>query len=775
MTSFRISRCALAAIVVSAPAFAVAQSVASIESVIVTARLRSEDAQKVPVTLSVVDSVLLDHTDTDNLQQLARLVPSLGYVSPNPRNTAFTIRGLGSSVVAVSQANDGLEPGVGFYVDGVYHARPATAAFDYSDLARVEILRGPQGTLFGKNTTAGAINVVSQRPAYVPEFDAEFSRGEFNFTQAKVTAGGALVDGTLAGRVAALVTTRDGVLTNANSGQLQNDIDNASIRGQLLWDATTAMQWRLSADFTSIDTHCCTQVYVGVGTTLRSANRQYAALAAGKYYAPPSLNPYDRLTDIDAPLAVDTSEGGIALTGDWQLKAGTLTSISAWRFWNWNAANDRDYTDLVIQTRQGIPSRQDQYSQELRFASTPGRFEYVTGLYFFTQTITGRPVTIYGPDAAYWLLPGQNMPANLLDGFGTDGRTRFESDSSAVFGEATWHLNDAWALTAGLRYTAEDKHGEYDTFVFGGLATTVPAQLNAKLSILRPQSYRATVDDGSTSGRINLGYQLSDDVMLYAGYARGSKSGGINMSGLPLNAANQPVLALAAIEPEQNTTIEAGVKSAWLDQRLLLNAAVFHTEVEDFQANVVDSGPGALRGYLANVDEVRVDGAELELSAVLSERWSGRFSLNWTDGEYASYQNAPCPLELIGNSTSACDLSGRPLPATPELSASIGGEYHRKVQWFGSEGDAWARVDVTGRSSSYGDPADSRALLIAGYGLVNLNLGFQQETWQLNLWARNALNKNFMQNLTIQAGNAGLIVGTPGDPRMAGMTVRVKY
>ena len=137
-----------------------------LETIIVTARLRPEDAEAVPISLSVVNSNTLETTYTNNISQLTSLVPSLNYVSPNPRNTAFTIRGLGSSVVAVSQSNDGLEPGVGFYVDQVYHGRPATAAFDFVDLDRVEVLRGPQGTLFGKNTTAGAINIV--RKPFLP-------------------------------------------------------------------------------------------------------------------------------------------------------------------------------------------------------------------------------------------------------------------------------------------------------------------------------------------------------------------------------------------------------------------------------------------------------------------------------------------------------------------------------------------------------------------------------------------------------------------------------
>jgi iron complex outermembrane receptor protein len=196
----------------------------------VTARRRAEDAQRIPGSLSVVGGELLDRSYTVNTQQLSQLVPALNYSSANPRNTAFTIRGLGSSVVAVSQANDGLEPGVGFYVDQVYHARPATAAFDFSDIAQVEVLRGPQGTLFGKNSTAGAINITTREPTFKPEATEEISVGSFNFVQARAAASGPLTD-TLAFRISGVSTRRDGVIDNVRTGQDHNGIGNQAVRG----------------------------------------------------------------------------------------------------------------------------------------------------------------------------------------------------------------------------------------------------------------------------------------------------------------------------------------------------------------------------------------------------------------------------------------------------------------------------------------------------------------------------------------------------------------
>ena len=750
-----------------------------VSDILVTARQRPEAAQTVPAALSVVGGAWLDRSLAVNTQALTTIVPALAYSSANPRNTAFTIRGLGSSVVAVSQANDGLEPGVGFYVDGVYHARPATAASDFSDIERVEVLRGPQGTLFGKNTTAGAISITSRLPSFTPAASEEVSLGERRLVQARAMATGPLVDDVLAYRVSGLLTRRDGVIHNVRTGADQNSVDNQAVRGQLLFTPSAAVRLRLVADYARFGGDCCTQVYLRVGTSLRSPSRQYAALAAAAHYAPPSTNPYDRLTDIDAGLGVDTNEGGIAATLDWNLGAATLTSISAWRFWNWDAANDRDYTGLPIQTIQHIPSRQDQISQELRLASNGDRrFSYVAGLYYFRQVITGRPISIYGAYGAPWLLGtatsnGTAIPANLLDGYGQDGNTRFAVNSYAVFAEANWKVLPRLTLTGGLRQTWEDKNGQYATTVSGGPATDNAALIAARLSVLRPQSYAASNSDASLSGRANLAWQVAPAIMAYAGYAQGFKSGGINMSGLPLDGANQPVLATAVIRPERNVTWEGGIKTQWWNRRLTLNLAAYRTTVRDFQATIVDSGQTvALRGYLSNIPRVRVQGVEADAAL----HWGGLTltgALAYADGRYADYPKGPCPMEVQTAATAACDLTGKALTGLSRWSETLGLDYRLPM----GRGEWVAHGDTAWRSSYNGDPSLSRYTMIDGYALTNASLAWRSRRdggpgVELGLFARNLFNADYIQNLTIQAGNSGLILGTPSDPRTFGVTFR---
>jgi len=767
-------------LVVALPAQAQTTPDADTDDIVVTARQRAENVQTVPIAVSVVSGEQLDRAYTVNTQQLSLLVPSLNYSSANPRNTAFTIRGLGSSVVAVSQANDGLEGGVGFYIDQVYHARPATAAFDFSDIDRIEVLRGPQGTLFGKNSTAGAISITTRLPTFTPEASEEISVGSFNYVQAKASASLPLTD-TIAARISGLVTRRDGVIRNIVTGEDHNGIGNQAVRGQLLFQPNDRVSVRLIADFTNFESNCCTQVYFRVAPTLKPAARQYPALAAGVGYTPASLDPYDRVTDIDAALGVSTNEGGVSAIANWNLGAATLTSVSAWRFWNWDAANDRDYTGLPIQLVQHIPSRQDQYSQELRLASNgEGALSYVGGLYFFRQRVIGRPISIYGPLAAYYLVgpttgaAATPVPGNLLDGFGSDGRTDFQSNSYAAFGEVNWRPLRGLTITGGLRYTYEKKKGSYDTFTFGGLQTANAALNSAKLSILRGQDYAARVNGGALTGRANLAYQFTPDVFGYAGFARGAKSGGINMSGLPLDNANQPALNTAVVRPEQNTNYEIGLKTRLFGRRLTLNVDAYYTRVTDFQANVTDTGAAAaLRTYLANIPKVTVKGIEADANVQVSKRFSLNASAAYADGKYDSYPNGPCPIERIGSATTVCDLSGIALPSLPKWSVTYGGDYALPIDPLG--GSIALHLDGRSQTKQFGDPTGSAYTVIGGYTLVNGSVGFRSRRgWEIAVFTRNLFDRNYIQNVTIQAGNTGLILATPSDPRTVGVTFRAR-
>jgi len=752
----------------------------ALEEIVVTARYREENLQTIPVAVSVVDNELLESSYTVNPQQLTQLVPSLYYNSANPRNTAYTIRGLGSNTLSISAANDGIEPGVGFYVDQVYHGRPATAAFDFTDIERVEVLRGPQGTLFGKNTTDGAIHIISRLPTFDFESNAQVSVGDHDYMQAKGSVSGPFGDN-VAGRLSAQVVQRDGLLHNVVTGEKLNELDNFAVRGQILVMPNDRLDLRFIADVSNLDSACCTQSYLRVGTSLRNAARQYPALAAGLGYAPPSTNVYDRLSDIDAALHVETEDGGFSTIADWDFGGTTLTSVTAWRYWDWDVANDRDYTGIPIQMVQRIPSRQDQYSQEIRFASNgDGAFNYVAGFYYFSQEISGTPISTYGPEAAYWLLNPANftvpIPRNLLDGYSQTGTSDFDMDSNAAFGEVNYAFTDRLTGTLGLRYTDEDQQGAYATQVSGGAdltglpPATAAELLRAKLSIFRPQSYTAADDGGSWSGRANVAYEFTSKLFGYVSYARGYKSGGLNMSGLPLDAANQPTLATAVIEDERNTTTEVGLKSTVLKGRGTVNVAAFHTVVEDYQSNVVSSlETAAIRSYPSNIPEVQVQGVEVDFAARLTDAFTLRAGIAYADGENTDYPAGPCPLEVQTAATVACDLTGKPLAGLSELSGTLGFDYLKSM----GDGEFSLHWDTNYRDGYFSDTSASIYTWIDGFSVTNASVGYRfARGWELDLFARNLLDEEYVTALTIQTGNSGLILGQAGEPRTVGLTFR---
>ncbi len=313
----------------------------------VTARRREESVQDVPIAVAAIGGDQLAATGSSSVGRLTQLLPSFQFYSTNPRNSAANIRGLGAPF---GLTNDGIEQGVGVYVDQVYTSRIAAATFDFLDVERIEVLRGPQGTLYGKNTTAGAINIATARPSFAWEGRAELTLGNLGLVQSKGSVTGPLGDD-VAIRLGVSTTDRRGTIYNVRSGERQSELNNIGLRGSLLWRATDSLDLILSADWSRQDPNCCVQIPARVGVTQRPANRQFPALAAAFGYAPPSLNAFDRLTDIDVPLSAQQEIGGVSLLAEWDLGPGMLTSVTAFRYWDWVPSNDRDFIGLPITTQ----------------------------------------------------------------------------------------------------------------------------------------------------------------------------------------------------------------------------------------------------------------------------------------------------------------------------------------------------------------------------------------------------------------------------------------
>jgi iron complex outermembrane recepter protein len=743
------------------------------QSVIVTARRVEEVAQDVPIPVSVLKGDLVSDAGAFNVNRLKEMIPTVQFYSTNPRNSAINIRGLGAPF---GLANDGLEPGVGLYIDGVFFSRPASATLDFLDVDQVEVLRGPEGTLFGKNTTSGAINVTTRKPSFTRGTEVEVNYGSLQFVQAKASVTGPLAK-SLAGRVSFSGTTRDGTTFNTLTRQNVNDMNNVGIRGQLLFAPSDRLAVTLAIDDTRQRATCCTQVVEGVAPTLRPANRQWAQIIADLHYTPPSYDAFDRRTDIDSPLRSYQDLGGASLNVDWKVGRGRLASTTAWRYWNWDPASDRDFIGLPVTTISAGTSKQHQWTQEVRYAGdVSSRANFVAGAFLFGQQINSDPVITQEQGSAAWrflLAPGPLAATpGLLDGYGFKQYLKYDNLSAALFGQLQWSITDRLRVLPGIRVNYDQKKVDFDQQVYGGLQTTNPALLALKLSVLAPQAYTANVGDTNTSGQITAAYKIAERVNAYGTFATGFKSVGLNLNGLPTDANNQPVLAAATVKPEDVRNFEVGIKTTPF-RAVTANVAVFDTEIKDFQAQVTNGSVGVIRGYLANAEKVRVRGAEFDGSARVRAGLSLYGAVAYTDGKYVTFTDAPPPIEDTGGPQFE-DISGTPLPGISKWAVSVGGEASRKASVYGHAGEYFAALDASYHSSFSSSATYSRYMVVPGYTLMNARVGFRTAGgWTVSIWARNLFNTDYFDLLTAAPGNTGLIVGQPGDPRTAGITLRL--
>lgn len=791
----------------------------SSETVTVSARRIEEDLQRVPLAVSVVSNETIANTGAYNVNRLTQLQPSLTFYSQNPRNTSVNIRGIGAPL---GLTNDGIEQGVGVYVDQVYYNRVAATTLDFVDVERIEVLRGPQGTLYGKNTTAGAINITTRAPSFDFEARGELSVGNYDFKQAKASISGPITDD-IAFRFSVANTTRRGTVYNTTSRSWNNGQDNIGLRGTVLWNANPDLRVTVSADYNVQDANCCVAYYARVGTTQRALNRQWASLAAAQNYTVPSTNHFDRITDIDAPLRARNEHGGASVVAEYNVGGGTLTSVSAWRYWDWGPANDRDYTGLPITPNSQNPTKQNQFNQELRYAYQGEGYDFVVGVFGFHQQIRTGGTESQGPAASRFTLNPGNVPPGAPGCAGTAANLRacnpavlnnltaandivLKNSSAALFGKFNWKVTDRLTVSPGIRFNYDEKSGSYSSVVTGtasdgtrqlvlytGPYSTDPWIADQR-GVRAPIFYAPRLAKSNVSYDLNVSYQLEDNILAYATYAKAYKSGGINLNGIPTDANNVPIMAAATIKPEDVNAWETGVKTQWWDNRATLNVTGFWTEIKNYQANVNNGALGLVRGYLANAGKVRVRGFEAEFSVIPVDGISAYASGTYNDHSYVSFVDAPCPPELSGGNTvtgnqvpgpaatpgalsaANCNISGQWLPGISNWTFSWGGEASTPTGFLGKLGEVYFGYDASFRSKYSSNASRSRYTDIDGYSLQNFRVGFRaQDGLDLSLWLRNAFDQNYYEQLIVGPSNTGLIAGIPGDPRTFGLTARYTF
>jgi iron complex outermembrane receptor protein len=743
-----------------------------LDVIVVTARKREERSQDVPISINALSGSRLERSHAYLPAEFVQSIPNMQLQFINPRQTAFSIRGLGNN-----PASEGLETSVGLYLDGVYISRPGMLTSDLYDIEQITALRGPQGTLFGRNTTAGALSISTRKPERTFNSDVELSAGNLGLTQTRGSVTGPLSP-TLSGRLSAYYTGRDGTIENIDTGSALNNQNKVGARAQIYFQPGDALNVRLIADVSHQQENSGAQVLVDPGLTLAngSSRPNNIFVRTARFGYTPIFDPFAFQVNINQRAAIETTNVGTSVEANWSVAGYTLTSISAWRRWEFLPSTDLDYLPLDVLRAAGNDIWNRQLSQEMRIASPiQRRMDFIAGVFLYGQRLETAtiPGATYGADAAkFYSQPNRILPAYVLAGLTSYTHAEADTDSDAVFGQIAWHVDDKWDLTAGARSTWDHKVAVVSRRRSGGsvLNPTDPyfAAATAARNQLAPGN--ATADSRSSantlSGSLSVSYRPADALLLYGSLSRGVKAAGVNTSILP--AGVDPV-----IKPEVVNDLELGIKSSLLNHRLEINGDLFWANIDNYQTTVRDRV--LIASYLANAKSARTRGAEIEV------RWAALDGLHldaavaYDEATYTSFHSAPCGAEWTGIATS-CDLTGRPISGAPRWSGAVQVEYRRGLN---RNLEATGGIEYTFRSSSYYSSDDSAYSFIDGYGLVNihLNVGPPAERWQIALWIRNVLDKEYLASLSPLAGvfGSGYVAGIIGDPRTYGVTLRMRF
>ncbi|MFW2829408.1 TonB-dependent receptor [Sphingomonas sp. ID0503] len=768
----------LAAFIAHAPAIAAeaeaaaAPASAEVEEITVTARYRNETVQDVPIGISAISGGQFERQGATTLKQVLQQLPSLNIQGFSGRNQTITVRGIGTNA---GGTNDGLEQGVGLYVDGVYRPRTGSVITDLPDVESIQLLRGPQGTLFGKNTVAGALDIKTREPVLDQEIQAELSYGNHDYLRGYVALNSTLNDD-VAFRISYLRTQRDGLIYNTRYREDWDNLDNHTAKFDLLYKPSEDFKLRFIADYGIQKGDVGFQIVSGVlPTTLANGAvvRSFYDRAAAVGYTPIAIDPFARRTDIDSSQYDKMPSWGLQARADWNVGPVSLTSITAYRNWKWIPNYDGDQIGANVVDFSVVDTKQQQFSQELRLASNGNNtIDYTAGLYFFWQEANDRSIQIYGRDASGWLLAPSNPVAALpgaLDGVTAYAKVIPATYSYAGYGQATWNVSPAFRVTGGLRFTYEHKTGVYDADLRGDLApigSFAPA-LQASIAALRAAyaptaSYKASKNTNNLSGTLIAAYDLTPDIHSYASYSRGYKSPGINL-------IRQTPGVDIFVKPEKVDSYELGLKTRFLGGKAEVNLALFWMDVGNYQANYINNSVSPAVSYITNVGDVRSKGVELDARLQPFDGFSIGLAGTYNDAEYRSYTSAPA--QYLNSYLGSIDLSGRRASGAPRFSGTANAEYNFDV----GNAQVYLGGDVSYRTGYYAAVNLDPYSWVGKSTLVGLHAGVKSpdERWELSAWVRNLFDEDYYNTKSV-SGQFGVVLASLGDPRLFGITLRGK-
>ena len=723
-----------------APATAAkAEATDKLETITVTATKRSEPLQSVPIAISVISGEALEQANLNTLGAITSQAPTVNFrANASNKDTSLFIRGVGTI-----STSPGVEPTVSTVIDGVVFARPGQATLDLMEVDRIEVLRGPQGTLFGKNASAGVINIVSKPIAAGTERFVDVSYFQKSEKRLRTGISGELSPGVL-GSVAALIGQYDGNIENIFLGEKVGGYDRKGVRGKLEFSAVKDVKATIIADYSKADDTGSR------GPFVRATGVIPAALG------PIVPGPENRSVSTDVKERVEDKNSGLSAQVDWGLGGATLTSITAWREWKNIQFQDIDSTATVNNQIAALGDRgqlkSEQISQELRLASLTGTFfEYVGGV-FYMRTETNE---VYRRDVRRCNGTLPNLPSGITpcaallfdNGVATYGTL---GKSGSLFGESKLNFSQNLRGIFGLRYTTDDLS------YYHGRVSTAAVQIPG-VRVTRANTTGSTSQNG-VSGRIGPQFDLSKDATIYATYSKGYKGPAYNAF------FNMSAIDDLALAPEKSTGYEIGLKSTLLDNRLRLNLAAFDTEYSGYQANFPDNVGGTIVTRFINAGDVSTKGFEADFEAKLSRQFTLAGAVANTRARIDRFNcpvGATCP-----------NLNGAPLPSAPDWKVNVRANYKMDV---GNGLRLDLATDYSWQSEVQYDLSIATNTIQPSYGIVNMSVALSSPSagWRVALLGKNLGDRSYAAFLGAGANTQRSV--PRDDQRYFGISARLDF
>lgn len=711
---------------------------ARMADIVVTAERRETSVQRTPLAISAVGGEDLRERNISNVEDLSLNIPNVTFTRIGA-SASLTIRGLGYSGV-----QPGGESRAAIYSDGIYQSRTQSALLGFYDVDRVEVLRGPQGTLYGRNSVAGAMNIITRKPGDELNGYLTGEVGEYGLFSTEGAIGGPLGEG-VGARLAFRTVDRDGYGEFIDNGSDVNDEKSRSVRGSLAFEPTSNFRFNLTADYVDVDDH---------SGGFRDAGRGNNAIPT-LVELRGSVTPSDPQDAAGIRPLRNIESWGLTAEANLDLsESTTVTLLTGYRDFEYSQDSSIDGSTEVLAP---IYTQEDAetFTTELRLAHQFGEFaDIIVGAYYFDETsLTSNQVTLKGlvfSDA--FGVTGFVNPNDLYEFYGAFGEVKTEA--YAVFGQLNLYLTDKWELDLGLRYSHEQKDldEQYQLDILTPFVRDNPlnTSFNPAAGLLGGEQM-LTQTWNSLDPKLTLSYQATEDLYLYATYSQGFKSGGYNIGGL------QP-----AFDPEKLVNYEAGVKADVFDNRARINLSVFNYDYEDLQESII---VGATI-VTTNATEASVRGAEAEITARPVDDLLLALNIAYLDGEFDEFVDFDPAFAALGNQ----DLEGNQLPNAPKW--QVGGEinytFHTRF------GDITPRASATWYDKIYFNHFNTEESSQEERTMVNLSVGWESldGNWQASAYAKNLTDDTYITGTNVNTPVLGFQrTAAYGAPRTVGVRV----